>query len=181
VWYILNYLYLYLRNSQEINKDVHFVPATRCFKITYSIIIFCTVIVRNIKNRPARQAKWHRNVQLLVKIQTYPSLRTELRTPAKETGPQTILDLCALHLNQTTDKPAIWVNDCSSFTYCIIAEIKIAVAETASNKKTLFTSTLDFSVRKKLIKCYIWSIVLCGVEIWTLWKVDQKCLESLEM
>jgi hypothetical protein len=84
-------------------------------------------------------------------------------------GPQTILDLRALHLNQTTDKPAILVNDCSSFTYCIIAEIKIAVAETAFNRKTLFICKLDFGVRKELIKCFIWNIALCGVETWALW------------
>jgi len=27
---------------------------------------------------------------------------------------------------------------------------------------------------KKLVKRYIWSIVLCGVEIWILGKVDQN-------
>jgi hypothetical protein len=28
--------------------------------------------------------------------------------------------------------------------------------------------------RKKLVKCYIWSIALYGVETWTLRAVDQK-------
>jgi hypothetical protein len=27
-------------------------------------------------------------------------------------------------------------------------------------KKTLFTSTLDLELKKKLVKCYIWSIAL---------------------
>ena len=31
------------------------------------------------------------------------------------------------------------------------------------------------------MKCYIWSIALCGAETWTLRKVDQKYLESFEM
>jgi hypothetical protein len=31
-------------------------------------------------------------------------------------------------------------------------------------KKNLFTSKLDLNVRKKLIKCYMWSIVLKGAE-----------------
>jgi hypothetical protein len=35
--------------------------------------------------------------------------------------------------------------------------------------------------RKKLVKCYIWSIALYGAETWTLWTVDQKHLESFEM
>jgi hypothetical protein len=62
-------------------------------------------------------------------------------------------------------------------------EIKcsIAMAKTAFNKKTVFTSKLDLNLRKKLVKCYIWSITLYGAETWTLRKVDQKYLESFEM
>jgi len=38
---------------------------------------------------------------------------------------------------------------------------KIAMAKAAFNKKkTLFTSTLDLNLRKKLVKCYIWSMAL---------------------
>jgi hypothetical protein len=40
---------------------------------------------------------------------------------------------------------------------------------------------LDLELRKKLVKCYIWSIVLYGAETWTLRAVDQKHLESFEM
>ena len=36
-------------------------------------------------------------------------------------------------------------------------------------------------MRKKLAKCYIWSIALYGAETWTLRAVDRKHLESLEM
>jgi len=35
--------------------------------------------------------------------------------------------------------------------------------------------------KKKLMKCYIWSIPLYGAETWTLRKVDQEYLESFEM
>jgi len=42
-------------------------------------------------------------------------------------------------------------------------------------------STLDLKLRKKLVKCYIWSIALYGTETWTLWTADQKHLESFEM
>src|SRR5215471_15124186 len=56
------------------------------------------------------------------------------------------------------------------------------MARAAFNKKrTLFTSTLDLELRKKLVKCYIWSIALYGAETWTLRAVDQKQLESFEM
>jgi hypothetical protein len=37
------------------------------------------------------------------------------------------------------------------------------------------------SLRKELVKCYIWSTALYGAETWTLQKVDQKSLESFEM
>jgi hypothetical protein len=40
---------------------------------------------------------------------------------------------------------------------------------------------LDLQLRKKLVKCYIWSIALYGAETWTLRAVDQKHLESFEM
>jgi hypothetical protein len=56
------------------------------------------------------------------------------------------------------------------------------MANVAFNKKrALFTSTLDLKLRKKLIKCYIWSISFYGAENWTLRAVDQKHLESFEM
>jgi hypothetical protein len=52
---------------------------------------------------------------------------------------------------------------------------------TCNKKKTLFTSTLDLNLRKKLIKCYIWSMSLYRAETWTLRAADQKYLESFEM
>jgi hypothetical protein len=50
-----------------------------------------------------------------------------------------------------------------------------------NKKKTIFTSKLDLELRKKLAKCYIWSIALYGEDTWTLRKLDQKCLESFEL
>ena len=50
-----------------------------------------------------------------------------------------------------------------------------------SRTKTLFTGKLDLNLRKKLVKCCIWSITLCGAETLTLRKVDQKHLKSFEM
>ena len=43
---------------------------------------------------------------------------------------------------------------------------RIAMANVAfGNKKAVFTSRLDLNLRKNLVKCYIWSIVLYGVEL----------------
>jgi hypothetical protein len=44
-----------------------------------------------------------------------------------------------------------------------------------------FTSTLDLELRKKLVKCYIWSIALYGAETGTVRAVDQKQQGSFEM
>ena len=43
-----------------------------------------------------------------------------------------------------------------------------------NKKRALFTSTLDLELRKKLVKCYIWSIALYGEETGILRAVDQK-------
>jgi hypothetical protein len=66
--------------------------------------------------------------------------------------------------------------------YCT-CEIKsrIAIAKAAFNKKkTLFSSTLDINLRKKLVKCYIWTIALYGAETWTLQAADQNTWKVLK-
>jgi hypothetical protein len=56
------------------------------------------------------------------------------------------------------------------------------MAKAAFNRKrALCTSKMDLELRKKLVKCYIWSTALHGAENWTLRAVDQKHLESFEM
>jgi hypothetical protein len=50
-----------------------------------------------------------------------------------------------------------------------------------NKKRALFTKALDLELRKKLVKCYIWSITLYGAQNWTLRAVGQKNLESFEM
>jgi hypothetical protein len=50
-----------------------------------------------------------------------------------------------------------------------------------NSRKNLFASKLDLNTGKKLVKCYICSIVFYGAETWTLRKVDQKYVESFEM
>jgi hypothetical protein len=43
---------------------------------------------------------------------------------------------------------------------------RIAMAKAAFNKKrALFTNKMDLELRKKVIKCYIWSIALYGAEL----------------
>jgi hypothetical protein len=40
---------------------------------------------------------------------------------------------------------------------------------------------MDLKLRKKPVKCYIWSTALYGAETWTIRAVDEKNLESFEM
>jgi hypothetical protein len=63
-------------------------------------------------------------------------------------------------------------------------EIKsgIAMAKAAFNKKKgLFTTKMDLELRKKLVKCYIWSTALYGPETWMLRAVGWKHLENFEL
>jgi len=50
-----------------------------------------------------------------------------------------------------------------------------------SNKKTLFTSTLDLHLRRKLVQCYIRSIALYDAGTWLLRNVYQKYPGSFKM
>ena len=52
----------------------------------------------------------------------------------------------------------------------------MAMAKAAFNKKKILSPHL----RKKPVKCYIWSIALYGAETWTFEKVDQKYLRVLK-
>ena len=59
---------------------------------------------------------------------------------------------------------------------------RIAMAKAAFNrKKTCFARELDLNLKKKLVKCHIWSTAFYGAETGTLRKVNQKYLESFEM
>ena len=59
---------------------------------------------------------------------------------------------------------------------------RIVMAKAAfNNKKNLFTSKLDLNLRNKLVKFYVWNMVLYGAETWTLRATDKKRLERFEM
>jgi len=58
----------------------------------------------------------------------------------------------------------------------------IAVPKTVFNKyMVLFVGTVDLETRKKIAKCYIWSVAVCGVETGRVRAVDRKQLECFEM
>jgi hypothetical protein len=58
---------------------------------------------------------------------------------------------------------------------------KIAMAKATFNKKRArYTGKVDLKLRKKLVKCCIWSVALYGAETWTLRAVNLLHLESFE-
>jgi hypothetical protein len=60
-------------------------------------------------------------------------------------------------------------------------QFSIAMAKTKLKKEEFFTTKLDLNLKKELVNCYIWSIALCGDEILTLGKLDQKYRETFEL
>jgi len=52
--------------------------------------------------------------------------------------------------------------------YTCDVKSRIAMAKVVSSKRRLFTSKFELNLRKKLVKCYIWSIALSGVGTWIL-------------
>ena len=58
---------------------------------------------------------------------------------------------------------------------------RIVVANQHSTIRRLFTSKLDLTLRKKLVKCCVWSMAMYGGEILTLRTVDHIYMESFEM
>jgi len=52
---------------------------------------------------------------------------------------------------------------------------------TFDKRQTLFTNEMDLNVRKKLLKCCVWKVVMHGPEPGPLRKLDQKYMESFEL
>jgi hypothetical protein len=44
-------------------------------------------------------------------------------------------------------------------------------------KISLLTIKLNIESRKKLVRCYVWSIDLCGSETWTLRRLERRSLK----
>ena len=53
--------------------------------------------------------------------------------------------------------------------------------EAFNRKRSIFCRPLEKELRKELMKCFVWSVVLYGAETWTLRRNEQKQLEAFEM
>jgi hypothetical protein len=59
---------------------------------------------------------------------------------------------------------------------------RIGMAKAAwETKKRLLSGPLDLGLKKRLLKCYVWSVFAYGAETWTLRKRDMERIEAFEM
>ena len=73
-------------------------------------------------------------------------------------------------------------NISSNLNCCQGVKQRIAMAKEAFNRKrSIFYGLLEKELRKRLVKCFVWSIALYRAETWTLRRNEQKPLEAFEM
>ena len=53
--------------------------------------------------------------------------------------------------------------------------------EAFNRKRSIFCGPLEKELRKRLVECFKWSVVLYGAKTWTLQRNEQKQLEAFEM
>ena len=59
---------------------------------------------------------------------------------------------------------------------------RIGMAKAAFNKmRRILTSKMSRELRKRVMRCYVWSVFLYGSETWTLRKADMKRIQGFEM
>ena len=66
-------------------------------------------------------------------------------------------------------------NISSNMNRCQEVKQRIAMAKEAFiRKRSIFCGPLEKELRKRLVKCFVWSVVLYGAETWTLRRNEQK-------
>ena len=48
-------------------------------------------------------------------------------------------------------------------------------------RKKLFTGKMNLELKKRIMKCLVWSVALYAPEMWTLTQTDRRRLEAFEM
>ena len=73
-------------------------------------------------------------------------------------------------------------NISSNMNCCQEVKQRIAMAKEVFNRKrSIFCGPLEKELRKRLVKCFVWSVALYGAETWTLRRNEQTRLEEFEM
>ncbi|CAG9832474.1 unnamed protein product [Diabrotica balteata] len=73
------------------------------------------------------------------------------------------------------------INDQSDPQHEIKTRIQMARQAFVKFRPLLCNQNLNFEIRYRMVKCYIWSILLYGMETWTLKKTSTNKLEAFEI
>ena len=85
-------------------------------------------------------------------------------------------------VEQVHSLKCLGLNISSNMNCCQEVEHRIVKAKEAFNRKrSIFCGPLEKELRKRLVKCFVWRVVLYVVETWTLRRNEQKQLEVFEM
>jgi len=49
------------------------------------------------------------------------------------------------------------------------------------NKKWLLIGTLNLDLKKRIVRCRVWSVAIYDAETWTMTQADRERLEAVEM
>ena len=63
----------------------------------------------------------------------------------------------------------------------VISSIISIAKEAFNRKRSIFCGPLEKELRKRLVKCFVWSVALYGAETWILRRNEQKWLKVFEM
>lgn len=74
-----------------------------------------------------------------------------------------------------------WVSETWSLEGELRCRIEVARSAFNNMRNILCCRDVSFSLRWRVVKCYIWSVLLYGVETWTLKARDINRLEAFEM
>ncbi|KAJ4451478.1 hypothetical protein ANN_02941 [Periplaneta americana] len=70
----------------------------------------------------------------------------------------------------------------SNMSCCLEVKRRIAMAKEAfKRKRSIFCGPLEKQLRKRLVKCFVWSVALYEAETWTLWRNEEKQIEAFEI
>jgi hypothetical protein len=70
---------------------------------------------------------------------------------------------------------------CEIKSKIVMAKAAFSKKKTSPTNSTFFTMKLVLNLQRELVKCYIWSVALCGAGTGTLREVDRKYLGSFEV
>ena len=85
-------------------------------------------------------------------------------------------------IEQVDSFKCLGCNISSNMNCCQEVKQRIAMSKEAFyRKRSIFCGPLEKELWKRLVKCFVWSVVLYGAETWILRWNEQKQLEAFDM